>query len=332
MFISLNVLGSLVLDLQTNRLDMNFVDSTGVIRDNFTIIKASLTPPAAPTGLTATAGNNQVVLTWNASAGATSYNVKRATVSGGPYATIGAGISQTTFTDTTAVNGTTYYYVASAGNSAGEGVDSAEANATPSCSVPASPNGLTAAGGDAQIVLNWNAVSSATSYNVARSTSSSGPFDYVAQGVTTPSYTDTSVVNGTTYFYAVAGVNSCGEGPFSAYASATPEAPASTTMHVEVLNAATVAAGKGRRTGTVEIVVVDNLGNPVAGANVAGAFTGAFTGSKSAVTDAAGRAVINTDGPAPNPAKFTFCVTGVTHSTLAYDSAANVSTCDNSWN
>ena len=36
-------------------------------------------------GLTATAGNGQVALSWTASTGATSYNVKRATVSGGPY-------------------------------------------------------------------------------------------------------------------------------------------------------------------------------------------------------------------------------------------------------
>ena len=42
-------------------------------------------PPAAPTGLAATAGNEQVSLTWNASAGATSYHVKRGTVTGGPY-------------------------------------------------------------------------------------------------------------------------------------------------------------------------------------------------------------------------------------------------------
>src|SRR5204862_7355962 len=45
-------------------------------------------PPAAPTGLAATPGNAQVALTWTAVSGATSYNVKRATVSGGPYTTV----------------------------------------------------------------------------------------------------------------------------------------------------------------------------------------------------------------------------------------------------
>ena len=43
--------------------------------------------PPPPTGLTPTAGNAQVALTWNASSGATSYNVKRSTTSGGPYTT-----------------------------------------------------------------------------------------------------------------------------------------------------------------------------------------------------------------------------------------------------
>ena len=41
-----------------------------------------------PTGLTATAGNQQVTLGWNAVPAATSYNVKRSTTSGGPYTTI----------------------------------------------------------------------------------------------------------------------------------------------------------------------------------------------------------------------------------------------------
>src|SRR5262249_21780059 len=50
-------------------------------------------PPASPTGLTATSGNTQVVLNWSASSGATSYNVKRATVSGGPYGAVGSSTS-----------------------------------------------------------------------------------------------------------------------------------------------------------------------------------------------------------------------------------------------
>src|SRR5207248_3239809 len=95
-----------------------------------------VTIPGAPTGLTATAGNAHVALSWNSVSGATSYNVKRATISNGPYSTIASPTSNT-YDDTTAVNGTTYFYVVSAVNSAGESSNSAEASGTPF--VPATP-------------------------------------------------------------------------------------------------------------------------------------------------------------------------------------------------
>jgi hypothetical protein len=88
------------------------------------------TPPAAPTGLTATPGNNQITLNWTGAAGAASYNVKRATVSGGPYTTIDAGVATTSYPDLSVTNGVTYYYVVSAVNAHGESPDSAEASAT----------------------------------------------------------------------------------------------------------------------------------------------------------------------------------------------------------
>jgi len=87
-------------------------------------------PLPAPTGLAATAGNAQIQLIWNPVAGATGYNVKRATTSGGPYTTI-ATVSTTSYTDTTVTNGTTYFYVVSAFNSAGESANSGQVSATP---------------------------------------------------------------------------------------------------------------------------------------------------------------------------------------------------------
>ena len=45
------------------------------------------TPPAVPDGFTATSiSSSQIDLSWTASSGASSYNVKRSTTSGGPYA------------------------------------------------------------------------------------------------------------------------------------------------------------------------------------------------------------------------------------------------------
>jgi hypothetical protein len=87
-------------------------------------------PPSAPTGLTATAGDKQVSLTWTASSGATSYNVKRATSSGGPYTTV-TSPATTSYTDLGLTDGTKYYYVVSAVNSYGESANSSEVNAIP---------------------------------------------------------------------------------------------------------------------------------------------------------------------------------------------------------
>ena len=90
--------------------------------------------PPAPTSLAATGGSGQVNLSWAASPGAASYNVKRATVTGGPYTTVSTpagSVTGTSYADTSVTNGTTYYYVVTAVNVAGEGPASNEANATP---------------------------------------------------------------------------------------------------------------------------------------------------------------------------------------------------------
>jgi fibronectin type 3 domain-containing protein len=88
--------------------------------------------PPAPAGLAATAGNATVTITWTAGGGATSYNVSRGTVTGGPYTRI-ASVPDTspTYTDTGLTNGTTYYYVVSGSNAAGTSPNSAQISVTP---------------------------------------------------------------------------------------------------------------------------------------------------------------------------------------------------------
>jgi autotransporter-associated beta strand protein len=85
----------------------------------------------SPSGLTALAGDTQATLQWNAALTATTYNVKRATISGGSYTTIATGVSATTYTDTGLTDGVTYYYVVSAVGSLGESDNSAEASIIP---------------------------------------------------------------------------------------------------------------------------------------------------------------------------------------------------------
>jgi fibronectin type 3 domain-containing protein/regulation of enolase protein 1 (concanavalin A-like superfamily) len=98
-------------------------------------------PPAVPGGLAATAGVERAALKWTAAANATSYNVKRATTSGGPYSTI-ANVAGTNYADVgvvggaTVIGGTTYYYVVSALDLGGESTNSAEASVMPIANVP----------------------------------------------------------------------------------------------------------------------------------------------------------------------------------------------------
>lgn len=182
------------------------------------------TAPAAPATLTAAAGNAQVTLTWAASTGATSYTVKRALTATGPFVTVAANVSGTTYTNTGLTNGTTYYYVVTASNAAGESVNSASAMATPAAvaTAPAAPTALTATAGNAQVSLAWTASAGATSYNVKRALTAAGPFTTVASNVTATSYINTSLTNGTTYYYVVSAVNAAGQSANSTVASATP--------------------------------------------------------------------------------------------------------------
>ncbi len=93
------------------------------------------TPPAPPTGLTATAGDGQNQLTWNANSESdlAGYNLYRATAAGGPYNVVNGSLLVTpSFVDGGLTNGTTYFYVVTAVDaSANESADSAGTSATP---------------------------------------------------------------------------------------------------------------------------------------------------------------------------------------------------------
>ena len=184
-----------------------------------TIVGTPFVPPQ-PTGLAAGASGTQISLTWNSISDASSYNVKRSTTSGGPYTTIGTATSAS-YTDLGLAHGTTYYYVVSGVNYVGEGVNSGQASAI---TAPATPTGLVATPGNAQVALTWSSTTGAATYNVKRSTTSGGPYSTIASP-SGASYTDTGLSNGTTYYYVVSAVNTGGESANSSEASATPLAP-----------------------------------------------------------------------------------------------------------
>jgi polygalacturonase/pectin methylesterase-like acyl-CoA thioesterase/fibronectin type 3 domain-containing protein len=185
---------------------------------------APVSPLASPTGLAAAAGNSKVDLTWNSVAGATSYTVKRSTLSGRSYSVIADNLTDPAFTDTTVANGSTYFYVVSASNAQTESMNSDQVIVTPFNIVPGAPSipdNVTAQAGSNRVTLQWNTVSGASSYHVNRAASFTGPYTTIAN-VTGTGYSDVGLTNGNTYFYSVSAVNAIGEGAGSAALSATP--------------------------------------------------------------------------------------------------------------
>ena len=174
-------------------------------------------PPDAPR-IFAAGGYNSVFLEWGqpASNGApiTGYNVYRGTAGGTEQllARIGNHLS---YTDATAVGGTSYVYEIAAVNSAGEGARSNEASAK--ALTPSRPDAPTLAAPSAaigQVTLTWNAPASndgtgISTYTVYRGTASGSETFLATTNYTT--YFDRSGVPGTTYYYEVTATNGVGE-------------------------------------------------------------------------------------------------------------------------
>lgn len=151
---------------------------------NSTEVSATpVAPPAAPTGLVATAGNAQAMLSWNAASGATSYNLKRATVNGGPYSII-TSLTATSFTDTNLVNSTVYYYVVSALNAGGEGSNSAQVSVTPQAPsyVIVTTNVFTDTFGSSTLNGTSSPTTNSTSYDIASTKNASSTYSFITSG------------------------------------------------------------------------------------------------------------------------------------------------------
>jgi uncharacterized protein (DUF1800 family) len=200
-------------------------DSPAAVTPPVTVPPPPVTPaPVAPTGLVARAASTQVVLTWTAQPQATSYEVRRSTISGGPYALIGSATT-TSYTDTGLVNGQIYFYVVAAVNATATSAFSVEFQAIPAATsqdlgVPAS---VVVVAGTGQIQVSWSAVVGATGYQVKRSTRASGPFNLIAPTIGT-NFLDGGLTGGVTYYYVVAATNAAGVGADSQPASAIPVA------------------------------------------------------------------------------------------------------------
>ncbi len=182
------------------------------------------TPPAAPTGLAATAGWSHVDLAWNANTETDLAGYKL-------YRKIGAGAYGTpiytgparTYTDAGLTDGTLYTYKLTAYDGAGnESVASSEASATPT--TPLAPSGLTVTPGSSLLRIRWD-VSPAeiAGYKLYRKIGAGAYGTPIYTGTAT-SYVDSPLTPGTTYTYKVSVYDSDGhESATSADASGVPD-------------------------------------------------------------------------------------------------------------
>jgi len=163
--------------------------------------------PAAPANLSASDGTSasHVQITWNIRAGATKYNVFRNTTdSTSGSSDISGDITFTTFNDTTAVAGDTYYYWVKAGSATGWSDFSSGDSGNRS--VLTEPQNVSASDGvyANKIEVSWDASSGATKYALYRhEIDNTNGIVLISDSITGTSYDDTTVVIGHPYYYWV---------------------------------------------------------------------------------------------------------------------------------
>ena len=172
----------------------NDVDLTSVIAS------ASLCTLETPVLKSVSSAAGGVALTWGAVEGASKYAVYRKTGSEG-WKYVGTTTS-TSFTDKTAVAGTTYYYTSKAFNAAGScgGYDKTGLKITFKAAL-AAPVLSSVANAASGVTVKWGKVSGADKYRVYRKTGSGGWTNLA--DTTAVSYTDKTAVSGTKYTYTV---------------------------------------------------------------------------------------------------------------------------------
>ncbi|HEX8169921.1 MAG TPA: fibronectin type III domain-containing protein [Thermoanaerobaculia bacterium] len=242
MFISLNNLGSMVLEVNGNRLDAKFLRETGAVADSFTILKgASATGPNAPTAVAATALSStsaNVIWTDN-STDESGFRIERCSGTGcTTFARIAdLSANTTTFTDTALTATTTYRYRVVAYNSLGASA-SAPAEVTTASATLTAPAALVAAAvSGTQVHLVWtDTTTNEDGFRIERcSGAACNTFDEIARtAANAVAYDDASAQPGTLYRYRVSAFNASGLSAPSAVAEATtlnaaPAAPSSLT-------------------------------------------------------------------------------------------------------
>jgi Fibronectin type III domain len=176
-----------------------------------------------PTGLTATAvSSSQISLTWtDNSLTETGFKIERSPVDNLHYtqiATVGSNV--TAFTDSGLNEATKYYYRVRAYNAIATSAYSSEKNATTLYNIPIAPSGLTITSTTSnKVTLAWTDNSGNESgFRIRRKKGATGTYAEIATtgaNATTYADNDTTLIDGTQYYYKVCATNSAGDSPFS---------------------------------------------------------------------------------------------------------------------
>ena len=181
--------------------------------------KAKAAAPAAPSVTAGNSSTGKPRLTWKAVSGATSYRIYRSESRGTGYSLLGT-TSSTSYVNTGAAAGKTYYYRVKAVNR--DGMASGYSNiVSGKATLPAPVLNIGLSVSSGKPMLAWDAVPGATSYRIYRSTSRGTGYSLLAT-TTSTSYVNTSAAKGTTYYYRVKACNAAGLSPYSNIVSARP--------------------------------------------------------------------------------------------------------------
>ena len=258
-------------------------------------VTSSPTAPAAPTAVSAVAGDGQATVSWTAPAnGGSAITGYTVTTSPGGATTPASG---TSVLATGLTDGTAYTFTVTATNSVGTGpASTASTPVTPTAAAtaPAAPTGVGAVAGDGQATVSWTAPadggSPITGYTV---TTSPG-------GATTPasgtSVLVTGLSNGTPYTFTVTATNSAGTGPAST--ASTPVTPTAAATAPAAPTGVGAVAGDGQA--TVSWTAPSNGGSPITSYTV--------TSSPGAIVMNAGASPVTVTGLTDGVA-YTFTVT-----------------------
>lgn len=186
-------------------------------------------PPSAPVLQNPQPGSGTLRISWGPVQDATFYNV---------YWSTSPGVSKTTgtkmvdqaspFDHTGLENGRTYYYVVTSGNQYGESTESGIKSGVPLPDPPLAPTSISVSGTESALLISWEGVVGATSYNLFWSADPGVSISngFKVSGVTSP-YKLTGLNNGTRYYFVISAKNLGGESSGSPENSGipTPSAP-----------------------------------------------------------------------------------------------------------